>query len=73
MKYGIIKVFKSETIIYAKIDDENVCKMYYDTNGKKTKEKCINVREIKKNRTPYLEVEDYFDDMILNHEYVEIQ
>lgn len=72
MIYGIKKDCAHEHIIYSKIDNEYVMKSYYNENGKKTKEKEINVTKVHQNRRSHRDVEDFFEDMIWNCGYHEI-
>ena len=62
----------TEHIIYSRIDDECVKKCHYNENGQKTKEKEINVRKVHQNRRSHRNVDDFFEDMIWNYGYHEI-
>ena len=69
MIQGISKECTSEHIIYLKIDNEHVKKSYYNKNGHRIREKEINVRNVHQGRRSHRNVEDFFEDMIWNHEY----
>lgn len=69
---GISKECTQEHIIYSRIDNERVRKCHYNQNGKKTKEKEINVKKVFQNRRSHRNTEDFFEDMIWNHGYHEI-
>ena len=72
MVYGIKKDCTHEHIVYSRIDNERVTKSYYNENGQKTKEKEINVREVRQNGKSHRDVEDFFEDMIWNYGYNEV-
>ena len=69
MIFGITKSCTHERIIYERMDNEHVKKNYYNENGKKTKEKVINVRDVHQGRRSHRNTEDFFEDMIWNHGY----
>ena len=69
---GIEKHHTFEHIVYSRIDEEKVKKYYYNEEGKKTKEKEINVRKVKQKRKSHRDTEDFFEDMIWNYGYREI-
>lgn len=64
----ISKEHTREHIVYTRSNDECVKKSHYQ-NGKLTKEKVINVREVHQKGRSHRNVEDFFEDMIWNYGY----
>ena len=68
----IRKAYSHEDIQYKKVTNDVVCKMYFAKCGKLRKKKMINVKEIQRNRRRYRDVQDFFEDMVYNHDYDKI-
>lgn len=68
----IEKLCVNENIEYERKDDQNVYKRHYTKSGKCKKEKIINVREVHQNRRSHKNTQDFFEDMIINYGYHEI-
>lgn len=72
---GVEKICTNERVIYRRADPENVIKGNYNKNGKKTKEKYMNVTTLPKVREPgykYKSVQDFFEDLIEYKGYHEL-
>lgn len=72
MIHGIEKHCTNESIIYSLVDNKRVKKSYYDNNGKKKKEKFLNVASTRIHNRYYRDSEQFLEDMIWNNGYAKI-